>query len=135
MTTQNRRRPKGPLVRAYHPPQELLDEFAASLVGMTYDDITVLAAKAEMGSWSDDEHIFVELVISDPAAGQLTWPVASIRGLRMQTRERADDAGIEQFLDITTTGGPDDAEEPEPERPPGPGREWIPTSEDRFGPA
>jgi hypothetical protein len=118
-------------VAAHRPLHEQLDEFAASLVGLTYDDITVLAATAQLGSWSDDDNIWVQLRISDPPAGRETWPVASVREIRMEVRRRAYAAGFERFLNVSTTGGPDDDLEDEPERPPGPSRARILTSEER----
>jgi hypothetical protein len=129
MTTPSRFGPRGRLVAAHRPVHELLDEFAQSLVGLAYEDITVLAATAQMGSWTDDNHVYVQLVISDPPAGRETWPVAALREIRMETRRRAADAGIEQFVDVGTTGGPD--HDPEPGLPPGPSRARIATSEER----
>jgi hypothetical protein len=130
MTTPQLPRLGGPLV-AFGPRQEFLDEFAASLVGLTYDDITVLGAIATFGSWSSDDNVEVQLRISGPPAGRETWPVASLHEIRMEVRRRAYEAGIDQFLDVSTTGGPDDDLDDEPERPPGPSRARIRTFEER----
>jgi hypothetical protein len=120
MTTRSLFQPVGRPVAAYRPLQVLLDEFAASLVGLSYDDVTVLRATAVLGSWTAADHVYVQLFISDPPAGRETWEVETLREIRMETRRRAAEAGIEEFVDVGTTGGPDDDDEPEP--PPRPGK-------------
>jgi hypothetical protein len=120
-TTRSLLQPRGKLVAVHRPMHELLDEFAASLVGLTHDDVTVLRATAVLGSWTAPDHVYVQLFISDPPAGRETWQVETLQEIRMETRRRAAEAGIEEFVDVGTTGGPDD-DEPEP--PLGPRTVW-----------
>ena len=114
---------------ASRPIQERLDEFAASLVGLTYDCITVLEATAGINLW-DEDRIYVELVITDPPAGREAWPLQPLHEMRMDIYRWADEAGFEQVVDVRTTGGPDD-EDDEPPKPPGPSRARILTSDER----
>lgn len=116
---------------AYRPPHELLDEFAATLVGMSYDGISVLEATAEINVW-DEEGVYVTLVLSDPPAGRLTWPLQPLEEMQRVTRNRAEQAGIEQFVTMRMTSRPEEDDDPEPARPPGPSRARIATSEERF---
>ena len=115
---------------ASRPIQERLDEFAASLVGLTYDCITVLEATAGINLW-DEDRIYVELVITDPPAGRETWPLRPLYEMSMDIYRWADEAGFEQFVDVRTTGGPDHDEDDEPPKPPGPSRARILTSDER----
>jgi len=112
--------PRGPLVATYRPRQEFLDEFAASLVGMTQADITVIGATAVYGSWTADDHVYVDLHFADPPPGHDTWQVDALLEVLMDTRRRAAAAGIEEFIDVGFTGGRDDEDEDEDEDEPMP---------------
>lgn len=85
--------------------QQRLDAFAASLVGLTADDVMVLRTRAEFSEDWDLGHpiINLRLGLSDPPAGQEGWSVDAIYSLTLEIRRRSYDTGFEEFVHMRFT--------------------------------
>lgn len=93
-------------MRRLTEPDELVAEVAQAIAdvgGRSFGSVVVRDLDVAFGiDSSDEEAIFVTLLLSDPAAGEETWPPEETDRIRSLVRERIRDLDLPLFAYIRT---------------------------------